>query len=114
MRQAAIDTNTPGDERSDEELTDDEFLALMNRQPVLDWERYIHIDPNIAFGKPVIRGTRIAAEFVLDLYALGWTEEQILENYSHVSREALRAIFAYAADCVAEKQQRPPLIGGTA
>lgn len=96
------------DERSDEELTEEEFLALMKREPVLDWSQYIHIDPNIAFGKPVVRGTRMAAEFILDLYAMGWTDEQVLEGYSHLSREALRAIFAYAADCVAEKQQRPP------
>lgn len=104
MRQSTADL-------AETELTEAEFDELMKRKPVLDWSRHIHLDPTIAFGKPVVRGTRIAAEFVLDLYALGWTDEQILESYPHLSRDALRAIFAYAADCVAEKQQRPPLPG---
>ena len=97
-----------------EEVLDEvEWDELMKREPVLDWTRYIHIDPDIAFGKPMVRGTRMAAEFILDLYALGWTDEKILESYPHLDREALRAIFAYAADCVAEQQQPPPLPGDT-
>lgn len=91
----------------EEELTEDEFLALMKRAPVVDWRRFIKTDPDIAFGKPVVRGTRLAAEFILDLYAGGWTDQDVLANYPHLTIEDLRAVFAFAADCAAEKQVRP-------
>jgi len=70
----------------------------------MDWRDYIHSDPNIAVGKPVIKGTRLAVEFLLDLYGAGWTEAQILENYPHLTPEALRAVHAYAAESVREEK----------
>ena len=88
-------------------MTDEEFEELLQYRPILDWQRYIHTDPNIAFGKPVIRGTRISAEFVLELYAGGLTDEEVLENYPHLTIEGIRAVFAFAAQCVSEKQVRP-------
>ncbi len=56
----------------------------------------ISIDPKILVGKPVIRGTRIAVEFVIELLAEGWTTDQILENYPHLKLEDVRACLAYA------------------
>jgi uncharacterized protein (DUF433 family) len=49
-------------------------------------------------GKPIVKGTRLAAEFILKLYAAGWTEQQILENYPTLTSEALRAVFAFLAE----------------
>jgi len=72
-------------------------------EPVIDWALHLHQDPEVLVGKPVVRGTRISAEFLLELFAVGWTEEQVLAEYSHVSREALRAVFAFAAQCVRER-----------
>jgi len=46
----------------------------------------------------VIKGTRIAVEFVIDLLARGWTVAQILEEYNHLSREDVQACLAYASD----------------
>jgi uncharacterized protein (DUF433 family) len=46
-----------------------------------DWRSRITIDPKVLAGKPVIRGTRMSVEFILDLLANGWTIEEILENY---------------------------------
>ena len=60
----------------------------------MDWRQYIHSDPEILLGKPVIKGTRLAVEFILRLFAVGWTEQQILENYPTLTSEALRAVFA--------------------
>lgn len=91
----------------EETLTKDDFLALMKRVPVIDWRRSIEIDPNTAFGKPVVRGTRLAAEFILDLYAGGWTDQDVLTSYPDLTIEDLRAVFAFAADCVATKQIPP-------
>jgi uncharacterized protein (DUF433 family) len=72
-------------------------------EPLVDWTVHIHQDPNILVGKPVVRGTRLSAEFLLELFASGWTEEQILTEYTQVSRDALRAVLAFAAQCVRER-----------
>ena len=48
-------------------------------------------DKNILTGKPVIKGTRLAVEFIIDLLAHGWTETEILENYPHIVQEDIRA-----------------------
>ena len=74
----------------------------------MDWRQYIHSDPNIAVGKPVIIGTRIGVEFLLDLYGAGWTEAQILENYPTLTPEALRAVHAYAAEKKNERGDKSP------
>ena len=42
---------------------------------------YIGVDPAVLVGKPVIRGTRVAVEFILGLMAQGWPEEEIMRNY---------------------------------
>jgi uncharacterized protein (DUF433 family) len=66
----------------------------------MDWHEYIHGDPRILRGKPVVKGTRLSVEFILDLLATGWTEQQLLENYPQLSSDALRAVFAFAAEQV--------------
>jgi uncharacterized protein (DUF433 family) len=60
----------------------------------------IHVDPKIMRGKPVVRGTRLTVEFILDLMAGGWTEEEIFESYPSLNRNALLACLAYARDTV--------------
>ena len=45
---------------------------------MVDWKDRIYIDPEILVGKPIIKGTRLAVELILDLLAQGWTEEEIL------------------------------------
>lgn len=61
------------------------------------WEDRIAIDPQVLVGKPVIKGTRIAVEFVVDLLARGWTAEQILHEYDHLTTEDIQACLAYAS-----------------
>ncbi|MCR4404559.1 MAG: DUF433 domain-containing protein [Candidatus Acetothermia bacterium] len=73
----------------------------------MDWREYIHSDPEILLGKPVVKGTRLAVDFILDLFAAGWKEEEILENYPTLSPEALQAVFAFAADCLREEALYP-------
>ena len=64
----------------------------------MDWQTYIHSDPEILSGKPVVKGTRLAVDFILGLFAVGWTEQQVLENYPTLTPQSLRAVFDYAAD----------------
>lgn len=66
----------------------------------MNWRDYIHADPAILTGKPVVRGTRLGVEFLLELFAAGWTHEQVLESYPHLTLEALRAVFAFAAEAM--------------
>ena len=66
---------------------------------MLEWQDYIHSDSRIMLGKPVVKGTRLAVDFILGLYAAGWTEQQILDGYPSLSTEALRAVFAFSAEC---------------
>lgn len=69
----------------------------------MEWKPYIHSDPTILAGKPVIRGTRLSVEFIMQLKANGWTEDAILSNYPALSQEMLQASFAYAADCISDE-----------
>ena len=64
-------------------------------------------DPEILGGKPIVRGTRLAVEFILGLFADGWTQDQVLESYPTLTPERLRAVFAYAAEALAERIQDP-------
>ena len=64
----------------------------------MDWKDRITLDPKVLVGKPVIRGTRIAVEFVVDLLGRGWTTEEILREYDHLTPEDIQACLAYAGD----------------
>ena len=70
----------------------------------MDWRERIHSDPEILSGKPVVEGTRLSVEFLLRLFAVGWTEEQVLESYPTLDREAIKAVFAFAAEHVREER----------
>ncbi len=69
----------------------------------MNWRTYIHSDANVLLGKPVVKGTRLAVDFILDLFAAGWTTEQVLENYPTLTHESLQAVFAFAAECMREE-----------
>lgn len=58
----------------------------------MGWKDRIAVDPEILTGKPTIKGTRIAVEFLLELVAEGWTHEEILRNYPHLNPEDLLAV----------------------
>ncbi len=60
-------------------------------------EELIQADPAIMMGKPVIAGTRITVELILEKLAAGETIEQILEAHPRVTREAIQAALAFAA-----------------
>lgn len=64
----------------------------------MDWQDRIIVDSKVLVGKPVIKGTRLPVEFIVGLLAAGWTQDQILDNYPHISREDIQACLAYAAE----------------
>jgi uncharacterized protein (DUF433 family) len=69
-----------------------------------DWKSRIAVDSKVLAGKPVIRGTRISVEFILDLLANGWTIEEILKNYPQLKREDVIAALKYVAEILKEEK----------
>lgn len=63
----------------------------------MNWPERIVIDPNILAGKPVVKGSRLAVEFIIDLLAQGWSEADILRNYPGLTREDIQACLHYAS-----------------
>lgn len=63
----------------------------------------IRIDPNICFGKPCIRGTRIWVSLILDYLASGMTEQELLEEYPQLTHEDILAAIAYGAEASRER-----------
>jgi uncharacterized protein (DUF433 family) len=63
----------------------------------MDWKERIDIDPKILTGKPVIKGTRLAVEFIVDLLAQGWSEADILRNYPGMTKDNIQACLHYAS-----------------
>ena len=66
----------------------------------MEWKERIVSDKNELLGKPVIKGTRISEEFILERLADGWSESKILESYPHLKKEDLQAVFAYLNEFV--------------
>ena len=78
----------------------------------MDWKERIVIDPGILVGKPIIKGTRLAVEFIIDLMAQGWAEKDILQNYPGITRQDIQACLAYASEILRlEKVYVFPLVG---
>jgi uncharacterized protein (DUF433 family) len=67
----------------------------------------IIVDPAILAGKPVVRGTRLAVEFIVGLLAQGWTTEQVLDNYPGLTKEDVRACLEYAAEVLQSERVFP-------
>ena len=69
----------------------------------MNWKEFIHADPHILAGKPVVKGTRLSVVFILGLLANGWSEQQILANYPQLTKENLQAVFAFAQECLQDE-----------
>ncbi len=75
----------------------------------MDYRDRIVVDPEVRFGKPTVRGTRITVGDVLSYLASGMSEDEILADFSQLSREDLRACLAFAA----ERERRLTSIPGS-
>jgi len=64
----------------------------------MDWEDRIIIDQEVLTGKPVVKGTRLAVEFIVTLLSQGWSETEILQNYAGLTREDILACLSYASE----------------
>jgi len=64
----------------------------------------IEINPNIMFGKPVIKGTRVTVEHILRKLAGGMTVEEIITDHPHLKKEDILAAQEFAADYLADEE----------
>ena len=62
---------------------------------MINWQDRISLDPKILVGKPMIKGTRLAVEFIIDLLANGWKESEILHNYPKLTPEDIQACLVF-------------------
>ena len=73
----------------------------------MPWSERIVVDPEILAGKPVIRGTRLAVEFILELLAAGQSERDLLTNYPGLTHEDILACLSYASYLAHEYKAYP-------
>lgn len=71
------------------------------------WQDHIAVDSEVLTGKPVIKGTRIAVELVLELLGRGWTQAQILDQYDHLTPQDVQACMAYAGEVLKSERVYP-------
>lgn len=79
----------------------------------MDWHEFIGSNPDILSGKPAVIGTRLSVEFLLGLFASGFTEAEILANYPQLTSASLRAVFAFGAECLRDETANLNLAAAT-
>ena len=72
----------------------------MTREELL---QRISIDPNVCFGKPCIRGTRIWVSLILDFLASGMSQAEVIDEYPHLTHDDILAALAYGAEMSRER-----------
>ena len=80
---------------------------MTNMEVYMNWRDRITIDPKVLVGKPVIKGTRIAVEFVINLLAQGWSESEIVRNYPGLTHEDILACLKYAGETLQSEKVYP-------
>ena len=73
----------------------------------MDWRDRIEVNPKVLAGKPIIKGTRLAVEFILDLLAERWTHEQILHSYPQLREDDIWAVMSYVAETIKQERVYP-------
>ena len=73
----------------------------------MNWQDRITVDQTVLVGKPVIRGTRIAVEFVINLLSQGWAESEVLRNYPGLTHEDILACLKYAGEILHSEKVYP-------
>ena len=73
----------------------------------MDWRAHIHSDPDIMGGKPVVKGSRITVELILEYFEDGVSMHDVLVAFDHLTEQDIRAAIAFARDVVAEATSYP-------
>ncbi len=73
----------------------------------MEWRERIVSDPLTVVGKPVVKGTRLTVEHLIEQLANGWSEADLLEAYPGLAREDLQACYAYVAETLRDVRVYP-------
>jgi len=73
----------------------------------MDWREHIELNPAVLVGKPVLKGTRLAVEHVLEMLASGVSEEEIIANHPRLTHERILGCLAYASELVRSERVFP-------
>ena len=66
----------------------------------LNWREYIESNPKVLFGKPVIKGTRISVDLILEKLSKGESFDQLLKAYPHINQNSIFACLSFAAEAI--------------
>ncbi len=70
----------------------------------MEWQNYIERNPDILLGRPVIKGTRIGVELIMRKLAGGYSFNDLLNAYPHLTQEQIAAACGYAADVISNEE----------
>lgn len=73
----------------------------------MDLHSYIEVNPRIMMGKPVIKGTRITVEMILESLSAGESVDNLLASYPRITKESILAALAFAADALKGEKTYP-------
>ena len=76
-----------------------------------NWKDRITINPSISHGRPCIKGTRVWVSLIVDNFAAGSSEDEILKAYPSLTKEDIHAALAFAAEMSRERYMDVPLEG---
>ncbi len=74
------------------------------------WRDRITLDAAVLAGKPVVRGSRLAVDFIVGLLGQGWTEADILRNYPGITHDDIAACLQYASEILQSEKVYPAAI----
>ena len=74
------------------------------RENAMHYSERIQSSPSVMLGKPVIKGTRITVELILKKLSEGMPQEELLQAYTHLSREDIMAAISYSADVISREE----------
>ena len=63
----------------------------------MDWEERVELNPEVLAGKPVVKGTRLSVQLILELLADDWSTEEVLEQYPTLTRDDVLVCLRYAS-----------------
>ena len=79
----------------------------------MNWRERIVVEPGILLGKPVVKGTRLAVDFIIDLLAQGWSEAEVIRNYPGLTHDDIQACLGYASAILKAEKVYPLAISET-
>ena len=77
-----------------------ESFDNLEKNAIMNWQNYISEDPKIMYGKPVIKGTRVPVDIIIEKLSKGESIDYLLTAYPHINKEQILACLAYATDLI--------------